>query len=181
MKLAKLTGRRFIATEFVEGQTLRQRILARALETIEAVIIAEQIASALTAAHAAGIVHRDVKPENIMLRSDGLVKVVDFGLAKLTEQRAAGPDDETRQLIKTSDGVIMGTAAYMSPEQARGLPVDARSDIFSLGVVIYEMVSGRRPFAGETNSDLLVAILKTEPPPLSRFSSDSASRTRSHC
>ena len=171
-EIGEADGRRFIATEFVEGQTLRQRILARALETIDAVIIAEQIASALTAAHAAGIVHRDIKPENIMLRSDGLVKVVDFGLAKLTEQSEAGPDDATRKLIKTSDGVIMGTVAYMSPEQARGLLVDARSDIFSLGVVIYEMVSGRRPFAGETNSDLLVAILKTEPPPLSRFSSE---------
>jgi serine/threonine protein kinase/tetratricopeptide (TPR) repeat protein len=169
-EIGEADGRQFIATEFVDGQTLRQQISAGSLEMSEVLNIAEQIASALNSAHAAGIVHRDIKPENVILRNDGLVKVLDFGLAKLIEQSEAGPDDETRKLIKTSAGVVLGTAPYMSPEQARGLPVDARSDIFSLGAVIYEMVSGRRPFAGETSSDLLVAILKTEPTPLSRFS-----------
>jgi serine/threonine protein kinase len=158
-------GRHYIATEFIEGVTLRQHILIGRLKLDEALNIAEQIASALTAAHGAGIVHRDVKPENIMIRRDGIVKVLDFGLAKLarTEVSGSDPDDSTRQLVKTSTGVIVGTVDYMSPEQARGLSLDARTDVWSLGVVIYQMLTGSRPFSGTTTSDTLVSILEREP------------------
>ena len=138
------------------------------INTTEALEIALQIAGALEAAHAAGIVHRDIKPENIMLRADGYVKVLDFGLAKLTEQRS-GPVDqeaETRANIKTDPGVVMGTVQYMSPEQARGRDIDPKTDLWSLGVVLYEMVSGRVPFAGETPSHVVVSILEHEPPVL---------------
>jgi serine/threonine protein kinase len=166
-EIADVDGHRFIATEFVNGQTLRQLMTLGPLAELEALNIAEQIAYALSAAHAAGIVHRDIKPENIMLRDDGIVKVLDFGLAKLALKEETSPEDATRQLVKTSEGVVMGTAAYMSPEQARGQAVDARSDIFSLGAVTYEMLTGQRPFAGETTSDVLAAVLKTEPPLLS--------------
>ena len=136
--------------------------------------IAVQVASALAAAHDAGVVHRDIKPENIMLRPDGYVKVLDFGIAKLTEQRPA-PDDhrvETTAVLQTRPGLVLGTAHYMSPEQARGQKVDARSDIWSLGVVLYEMVAGSPPFRGETPSDCIAAILTAEPPPLSGVSPD---------
>src|SRR6185436_16413973 len=142
----------FIATEFVEGSTLR-KCFSRGRPTIsEALDIAIQVASALAAAHAAGIVHRDIKPENIMLRPDGYVKVLDFGIAKLTERRRHAVDTSASTVgkIDTDPGTVMGTTNYMSPEQARGLPVDARSDIFSLGVVLYEMLTGRLPFAGNT-------------------------------
>ncbi len=156
-----------IATEFVEGQTLRQRLSLSPLTLTESINIAIQVADALSAAHKAGIIHRDIKPENIMLRPDGYVKVLDFGLAKLSEQ--AGPtvaaEAPTIQ-VRTGSGVVIGTAGYMSPEQARGLAVDGRSDIFSLGAVIYEMVACRKPFDGETPSDTLASILKTEPPSL---------------
>jgi eukaryotic-like serine/threonine-protein kinase len=124
------------------------------------------VASALAAAHAGGIVHRDIKPENVMLRRDGIVKVLDFGLAKLMDPEEAGAEDATRQLVKTQAGMVMGTVAYMSPEQARGLQVDARTDIWSLGVVLYEMLTGRPPFAGPTTSDLIVSVLEREPPSL---------------
>src|SRR2546422_3723725 len=162
----------FIATEFVDGENLRERLREGRMKLGEVLDVAIQVASALSAAHAAGIVHRDIKPENIMLRRDALVKVLDFGLAKLTETKEAGPEDSTRALIKTSAGVVMGTVAYMSPEQARGLPVDARSDIWSLGVVLYEAVAGHPPFAGETNSDVLVSILEREPRSLTSFSAE---------
>jgi len=157
-----------IATEYVEGETLRHRLSQSALELSEALNVAIQVADALSAAHRAGIVHRDIKPENIMIRQDGYVKVLDFGLAKLSEEVPSISADEapTRQ-VRTGSGVIIGTAGYMSPEQARGKPVDARSDIFSLGSVIYEMVTRRKPFDGETASDVLASILKSEPPPIS--------------
>lgn len=158
---------RFIATEYIEGETLRQRMLSGPLPLAEAVGIAEQVASALEVAHAAGIIHRDIKPENIMRRRDGLVKVLDFGLAKLAEQKAASAEDPTRPFVETSAGMVMGTVAYMSPEQARGLPVDARTDIWSLGVVLYEMISGRAPFSAATTSDLLVSVLERDPQSLS--------------
>jgi Tol biopolymer transport system component len=159
-----------ITTEFVEGETLRQSLAQGRLELPKALNIAIQIADALAAAHQAGIVHRDIKPENVMLRPDGYVKVLDFGLAKLTEHVTPSSDAETpTKRVKTGSGVIIGTVGYMSPEQARGKGVDARSDIFSLGAVIYEMVGGEKPFEGETPSDVLAAILKSEPPPLSEL------------
>ena len=164
----------FMATEFVEGETLRQRLDRGPLRLGEALEIAAQAAAALTAAHAAGIVHRDVKPENIMLRPDGYVKVLDFGLAKLTERRFDSIDTKapTMARVATNPGTVMGTAHYMSPEQARGQEVDARTDIWSLGVVLYEMVAGRVPFDGGTGSDIIVSILDREPPPLTSSSGE---------
>jgi serine/threonine protein kinase len=161
--------RQFIATEFIEGVTLRASIASGRMNPHAALEIAVQVASALTAAHEAGVVHRDIKPENIMLRPDGYVKVLDFGIAKLTEQRPASDDHtiETTAGLQTRPGLVLGTAHYMSPEQARGQKVDARTDIWSLGVVLYEMVGGSPPFRGETPSDCIAAILTTEPPPLS--------------
>lgn len=171
-EIGEADGRHYIATEFIEGETLGQRIAVGPLKLGETLNIAEQITSALSAAHGAGIVHRDVKPENIMIRRDGIVKVLDFGLAKLarTQSSRSGPEDSTRALVKTSTGVVMGTVAYMSPEQARGLSLDARTDIWSLGVVIYQMLTGSAPFSGATSSDTLVSILEREPRSLNSFS-----------
>ncbi|PYS30474.1 MAG: hypothetical protein DMF75_15935 [Acidobacteria bacterium] len=157
----------FMVTEFIEGETLRQRLTRGPLKIEPALDIGSQVASALCAAHQVGITHRDIKPENIMLREDGIVKVLDFGLAKLTERK--GDDSEATTLFHTKQGTVLGTAHYMSPEQARGLPLDARTDIFSFGVVLYEMVTGETPFAGETTTDVLASILTVEPPPLSSF------------
>lgn len=168
-------GRHYIATEYIDGLTLRRKLATYQLQTTEVLDIALQIASALEEAHTAGIVHRDIKPDNIMIRRNGYVKVLDFGLAKLTETIDRTPSDaeaSTRVLVHTDAGVVMGTSHYMSPEQARGKPVDARSDIWSLGVVIYEMVAGRTPFEGETSTDVIVAITQKEPPPLARFASN---------
>src|SRR5713226_1267070 len=160
----------FIATEFVDGVTLRQRMKQTPMKLSEILDIAIQIASALSVAHAAGIVHRDIKPENVMIRSDGYIKVLDFGLAKLTEAKRS--DAAATTLMHTEPGVVMGTARYMSPEQARGFEVDARTDIWSLGVMLYEMCAERPPFGGATNGDVLAAILEREPPPLARYSRD---------
>src|SRR6266567_3554103 len=162
-------NRQFIATEFIEGITLRASLARGRINLHAALEIAVQVASALAAAHEAGVVHRDIKPENIMLRPDGYAKVLDFGIAKLTEQRPASDDHtvETTAVLQTRLGLVLGTAHYMSPEQARGQKVDARSDIWSLGVVLYEMVGGSPPFRGETPSDCIASILTTEPPPLS--------------
>jgi non-specific serine/threonine protein kinase len=163
----------FIATEFIEGETLRQRLTRGQIPPTEALEITIQIASALSAAHAAGIVHRDIKPENIMIRRDGYVKVLDFGIAKLTERpdygRGADSEGATRILLNTNPGMIMGTVAYMSPEQARGIAVDATTDIWSLGVVLYEMLTGHKPFEGRTMSHVIVSILEKEPPPLAQY------------
>ncbi|HKY28540.1 MAG TPA: protein kinase [Pyrinomonadaceae bacterium] len=168
--------RHFIATEYIDGQTLRHKIAGSHLEMKEILDISIQVASALEEAHAAGIVHRDIKPDNIMIRRNGFVKVLDFGLAKLTEDlRDRSPSDgeaATRVMVQTDAGVVMGTSHYMSPEQARGKPMDARTDIWSLGVVMYEMVAGRTPFEGETATDVIVAITQKEAPPLARFASD---------
>ncbi len=162
----------FIATEFIDGVTLRQHIANTRMKIGEVLDTAVQITGALVAAHQAGIIHRDIKPDNIMVRHDALVKVLDFGLAKLTEKyterHAADPDAPTKAMVKTEPGAVMGTVSYMSPEQARGLDVDARTDIWSLGVVIYEMVAGRVPFEGTTATDVFVTILDREPLPLSR-------------
>ena len=165
-------GRHYIATEYIDGVTLRRKAVASHLEIPEILDIAVQVASALEEAHAAGIVHRDIKPDNIMVRRNGYVKVLDFGLAKLTETVDRSPLDAeaaTRVLVQTDAGVVMGTSHYMSPEQARGKPVDARSDIWSLGIVVYELVAGRTPFEGETSTDVIVGITQKEPPPLARY------------
>jgi len=162
-------GLHFISTEFIDGRTLRELIGRDALSLEEILDISMQLASALAAAHAAGIIHRDVKPENVMRREDGLVKILDFGIAKLTEQpQLSELSSEAATLIKgqTEAGVVMGTVGYMSPEQARGLGVDERTDIWSLGCVLYEMLAGRAPFAGETRIDTLVSVLEREPAPL---------------
>ena len=136
-EIGRADGHHFIATEFIDGVTLRQRLASTPMKLSEALEIALQVAAALTAAHAANIVHRDIKPDNIMIRDDGYVKVLDFGLAKLTERPASiDPEAATVALVKTNPGMVMGTVQYMSPEQARGLAVDERTDIWSLGVVL---------------------------------------------
>jgi serine/threonine protein kinase/Flp pilus assembly protein TadD len=170
-EIGQSDGAHFIVTEFIEGQTLRRQMAETRMELCEVLDVTSQVASALAAAHAAGIVHRDIKPENIMVRSDGYVKVLDFGLAKLTERPASTLDTEgaTQALVKTDPGMVMGTVAYMSPEQARGGDVDARTDVWSLGVVLYEMLVGQVPFAGETPSHVIVSLLENEAPPLARY------------
>jgi eukaryotic-like serine/threonine-protein kinase len=162
---------RYIATELIEGETLRQRLGRESVQLSEAVEIAIQVASALAAAHEAGVIHRDVKPGNIMLRPDGYVKVLDFGIAKLAEQEAPAtmPKDEALLLVETNLGSILGTVPYMSPEQACADSVDKRTDIWSLGAVLYEMVSGHQPFAGETPREVMTSILEKEPPPLTSY------------
>ena len=165
-EIGEVASRQFIVTEVIEGQTLRRHLADAEIGLAEALEIAIQIASALSAAHASGIVHRDIKPDNVMIRADGIVKVLDFGLAKLTELQSGnvGP----ASLLNTQEGLVMGTTHYMSPEQARGLPVDARTDIWSLGVVLYEMIGGHLPFGGATNSDVIASILGREPTNLSK-------------
>jgi serine/threonine protein kinase len=163
------SGQHFIVMEYIEGQTLRARLAGGRMPLREALDTAIQIASSLTAAHAAGVVHRDVKPENVTIRPGGLVKVLDFGLAKLMAHDS-NPDLATQ--TATAAGIVLGTAPYMSPEQARGLTVDARTDVWSLGVVLYEMVAARPPFAGRTTSDIIAAILERDYEPLSRLAAD---------
>jgi serine/threonine protein kinase len=161
----------FIATEFIDGETLRQRMRTARLSLLEALDVALQTSGALTAAHQAGVIHRDIKPENIMVRKDGYVKVLDFGLAKPTERAGESVDSEaaTRMLVNTSPGMIMGTVSYMSPEQTRGQELDERTDIWSMGVSLYEMLTGRVPFGGDTPSDVIVSVLDREPAPLSEY------------
>jgi serine/threonine protein kinase/Tfp pilus assembly protein PilF len=161
----------YIASELIEGETLRQRLLRGRMEVGEAVDVAIQVASALAAAHEAGIVHRDINPGNIMLRPDGYVKVLDFGIAKLAEQEVplTIPRDEALLLVETNLGLILGTVPYMSPEQACGTPVDKRTDIWSLGVVLYEMVTGHAPFIGDTPREVMSTIVEKEPPPLTSY------------
>jgi serine/threonine protein kinase/tetratricopeptide (TPR) repeat protein len=159
-------GRRhFIATEFIEGETLRTVLARGKLDPRKALNIAVQVGSALAAAHKSGVLHRDIKPENIMLRPDGYAKVLDFGIAKLIDQRPASGNHDAGAMagLETRRGLVIGTVRYMSPEQARGEPVDARTDIWSFGVVLYEMLAGKPPFEGETPSDCIAAVLKKEP------------------
>src|SRR5262245_1407635 len=166
---------RFIATEHVDGVTLRHKLREGKMRLADALDVAQQTAFALTAAHAAGVVHRDIKPANIMIRHDHVVKVLDFGIAKLDEtERPPGidPDAQTRVQSMTVPGRVWGSAYYMSPEQARGLETDSRTDVWSLGVVLYEMVAGRPPFEGETASHVTVSVLEHEPAPLTRFAPD---------
>jgi eukaryotic-like serine/threonine-protein kinase len=165
-------NRHYMAMEYVDGVTLRQHMLSAQMGLSEVLDVAVQIASGLTAAHEVGVVHRDIKPENIMMRRDGYVKVLDFGLAKLTEQEATDVAAPAGARVTTDTGVVMGTSRYMSPEQARGLAVDARTDIWSLGVMIYEMVTGHAPFEGATTSDVIVSILERESSPLGQFSAE---------
>jgi serine/threonine protein kinase len=175
--IGETEGIHFIATEYIEGEMLRRRIARGRVPLGEAVEIALQVANALDIAHSAGIIHRDIKPENIMRRPDGYVKVLDFGLAKLTEPKKA-PLPATSQMdtpplsAETSAGMIIGTANYMSPEQARGLTVDRRSDLWSLGVTLYEMVAGKSPFTGQTMTDILVSIIDRQPQPLTQVIPD---------
>jgi len=168
-EVGESAGIRYIATEFIDGVTIRDLIEDQSLSFAEILDIAEQVTSALAAAHAAGIVHRDIKPENIMRRSDGLVKILDFGIAKLMEPESPDYLGETQSASRTHTeaGQVMGTVNYMSPEQARALPVDERTDIWSLGVVLYEMQAQRLPFSGATRMDTMVAILDRDPVPLS--------------
>jgi serine/threonine protein kinase/TolB-like protein/tetratricopeptide (TPR) repeat protein len=163
-------GVHFIASEFVEGPTLRQELVAGRLPLDTALDIAAQIARALAAAHASGIVHRDIKPENVMIRKDALVKLLDFGIAKLSESQSSATIRAATRVLSVSlsqAGMVIGSTRYMSPEQARGLVVDTRSDIFSLGVVLYEMIAGKAPFDGQNASDVIAEILKACPPALS--------------
>ena len=174
-EIGEAAGKHFIATEYIEGKTLRDSLQREKLSVKSTLEISIQIASALQAAHAAGIIHRDIKPENIMIRPDGLVKILDFGIAKLSEPPApanvSNLDEEAATTIKTgtTPGMIIGTANYMSPEQARGQSVDARSDIFSFGVVLYEIIAGKKPFEGETAMDVIGAILHKKPIPVNRL------------
>ena len=156
-------GHQFIATEFIDGITLRQVLETKPITLLRALDLTLQIADALGAAHDAGIIHRDIKPENVMIRTDGRVKVLDFGLAKLSPDSAQSTEVTIPHLV-TRSGVIVGTIAYMSPEQAKGRKLDTRSDIFSLGILMFEIFTGRRPFAGETHLELVSSILKDEPP-----------------
>ena len=172
-EIGEFDGRHFIATEYIDGRTLREHMILKRLTLPEILDIAMGIASALVAAHEGGIIHRDIKPENIMIRHDGYVKVLDFGLAKVTAvSKDPGTDSDTSPRRTTDEGQVLGTTHYMSPEQMRGLQLDARTDLFSLGVVLYEMVAGKSPFDGPSRSDVVAAILERESPPLARFSRD---------
>jgi serine/threonine protein kinase/Tfp pilus assembly protein PilF len=165
-EIDEIDSEQFIATEFIDGETLHDRIRTALLKPAEALDIGIQIASALSATHSVGIVHRDIKPDNVMLRRDGIVKVLDFGLAKLTRERQTSQTDSlapTQNLVNTEVGMVLGTAHYMSPEQARGFEVDHRTDIWSLGCVLYEMIAGCRPFAAPTTIDIMSGILNREP------------------
>src|SRR5215204_271375 len=166
-EIGRANGFDFIATEFIEGETLRSSMVQRNLPLTQALDVAAQVAGALAAAHTAGVLHRDVKPENIMLRPDGYVKVLDFGLAKLAGGGVqTGNEASTVARVETNPGVVMGTVQYMSPEQTRGRTMDARTDIWSLGIVLYEMITNRTPFESETQSDTIVSILERKPKPL---------------
>jgi eukaryotic-like serine/threonine-protein kinase len=169
-EVGEAAGRHFIATEYIDGQTLRKRLDRGALSVKEVVRIASEITAALTASHAAGVVHRDIKPENVMVRRDGYVKVLDFGLAKFTEARAGARFlNSPFQPPATAPGLVMGTVHYMSPEQLRGEPMDQRSDLFSLGVLMYEMLTATPAFSGRSTSDVIAAILEHEPVPISEI------------
>ncbi len=165
--IGEADGTYYIASELVEGETLRTVLSRGRLELAQSVDIAIQACAALVAAHDKGVVHRDIKPENVMVRGDGYVKVLDFGIAKLTEQfRGPGQPDTAAASLETVAGLIVGTTPYMSPEQARGAPVDGRTDVWSCGVLLYEMIAGEIPFAGGSTTDVLARILEREPAPL---------------
>jgi serine/threonine protein kinase/Flp pilus assembly protein TadD len=165
-EIDEIDSEHFIATEFIDGETLRARIKKGPIDPADALEVGIQVAGALSSTHGVGIIHRDIKPDNIMLRQDGIVKVLDFGLAKLSRERQTLETDSlapTQNFINTAYGMVLGTAHYMSPEQARGMELDARTDIWSLGCVLYEMISGRQPFSGPTSIDVMSGILNREP------------------
>jgi len=159
----------FIVSEYIKGQTLREIVSAAPMNLPDVLDIGVQIAHALSAAHQVGLVHRDIKPENIMIRPDGYVKILDFGLAKLVEQKVIGLEASTAKQNQTAKGLILGTVNYMSPEQAKGERVDERTDIFSFGVLLYELLAGRTPFAGDSVSETFANLLNAQPQPLARF------------
>jgi len=171
-EIGETDGTHFIATEFIGGETLTEGIASASMKIGEVLNVAEQVASALAAAHEAGIIHRDIKPENIMVRRDGIVKVLDFGVAKLLKEPGTAREATTRAMIKTDLGVVMGTVPYMSPEQALARDIDHRSDLFSLGVLIYETATGQSPFAGANSIETLDRILHAQPEAISRFNQD---------
>jgi serine/threonine protein kinase len=171
-EISETDGTQFIATEFVDRETIRQRMARAPMKIDEVLRVTEQVVSALAAAHEAGIIHRDIKPENIMLRRDGLVKVLDFGLAKLINQQTSDPEATTLAVVKTTPGVVMGTLPYMSPEQVLGRDLDHRSDVFSLGVVMYEMATGQSPFTGTIPTETLSRILHAQPEAMTRLNSE---------
>jgi serine/threonine protein kinase len=175
-EIGQVDGAHFIATEFIDGKTLKQRMAHERMKLEDILDVSIQVAGAMHAAHTAGIIHRDIKPDNIMLRPDGYVKVLDFGLAKLTEKtsqsQAADLEIDTMVKAHTTPGTVMGTVNYMSPEQARGKVLDQRTDVFSFGIVLYEMAAGRAPFAAATDVDTLVSILQKEPPALEDYASE---------
>lgn len=162
-EIVEVDEKLFIATEYIDGITVREAIETGELTLLDSIKIAEQLADALAVAHEAHIIHRDIKPENIMIRRDGYAKILDFGLAKPTIGQDFGTEDATMQLVNTQPGMVMGSVRYMSPEQARGKQTDERTDVWSLGVVLYEMITGENPFEGETISDSLAALIHVEP------------------
>jgi serine/threonine protein kinase len=171
-ELGNIDNREYIAMEFIDGVTLRERLKQGPIDLAEAIEISEQVGRGLAAAHAAGVLHRDIKPENIMLATDGFVKVLDFGLAKPNRNATLGKYEQSIDSGLTSPGVIMGTAAYMSPEQFAGEETDHRTDIWSLGVTLYELISGHQPFQGKTYFQLKNAILREDPLPLEILRAD---------
>ena len=164
-EIGEIDGLHFIATEYIEGETLKTRLKLESLSLKSTLEIALQVVSALEAAHRAGIIHRDIKPDNIMVRHDGIVKILDFGLLKLiaSDRSEVDKEGETKMQVKTQVGMIMGTVAYMSPEQARGQEMDARTDVWSFGCVLYEMLTKQQAFQGETMADVWANILQREP------------------
>jgi len=177
-------GAPYVVSELLEGETLRDRLRNGPLTSRKAIDYAQQIARGLAAAHEKGIVHRDLKPENLFITNDGHAKILDFGLAKFTRPEADLSDESPTIQVATEAGTVLGTAGYMSPEQVRGKPVDSRSDIFSFGAILYEMLSGKRAFPGESAADTMSAILKEDPPDLAETNhnvSPALERIVRHC
>jgi len=182
--IGTIEGSPYVVSELLEGETLRERLRSGSIAVRKALDYALQIAHGLAAAHEKGIIHRDLKPENLFVTKDGRVKILDFGLAKLTQDEPGTHTSLPTATHGTEAGVVMGTAGYMSPEQVRGIALDPRSDIFSFGAILYEMLSGKRAFHGDTAADTMSAILKEDPPDLNetnRNVSPALERVVQHC